>query len=346
VKSVVHFEKNIMPELRKDPVNNRWVIIATQRSKRPSDFTKAGDELEDSYNNCPFCEGNESQTPPEILAYRNPGSLPNTPGWWLRVVPNKFPILQIEGELEKTGLGMFDLMSGTGAHEVIIETPNHTIDFCSLKSSQVEETLWAYRDRSIDLNRDPRFEYILIFKNHGKKAGASLSHPHSQLIATPIVPSNVAEELEGAFKYFKYKDRCVFCDIIREEKNAQKRVIMENDDFIAICPFAARFPFECWILPKVHDAAFPDITRHEVIALAEVLSEILKKISKLLNNPPFNYMLHTAPCKIDQGQLKHFHWHIELIPRLTDIAGFEWGSGFFINPTPPENAAEYLKKEG
>ncbi|MEW6095031.1 MAG: galactose-1-phosphate uridylyltransferase [bacterium] len=344
-----------MPELRKDPVSNRWVIIATERAKRPSDFyelknsktkeLKNEETNSSSVNNCPFCEGNESKTPPEILAYRKPGSQPNTPDWWLRVVPNKFPALQIEGKLEKIGIGMFDMISGTGAHEVIIETPKHTLDFDSLELSQVEEILWAYRDRSIDLNRDPRFEYILIFKNHGVKAGASLEHPHSQLIATPIVPSNVREEMDFAFQHFKYKDRCVFCDIIREEQNSQERVIMENNDFIAITPFASRFPFECWILPKVHDPTFPDITRHEVMALAEVLGGIIKKVDKVLNNPPFNYMLHTAPCKINRDELKHFHWHIELIPRLTDIAGFEWGSGFFINPTPPEDAAKYLKNE-
>ncbi|MFH1562283.1 MAG: galactose-1-phosphate uridylyltransferase [Nitrospirota bacterium] len=334
-----------MPELRKDPVNNRWVIVATERAKRPSDFKSKGEKEKKEIISCPFCEGNESKTPPEILSYRKQGTLPNTPGWWLRVVPNKYPALQIEGALVKKGQGMFDTVSGTGAHEVIIETPEHELDFASLEIGRVEETLWAYRDRSIDLNRDPRFEYILIFKNHGVAAGASLEHPHSQLIATPIVPSSVREEMEGALQYFKYKDRCVFCDIIREEKESNERIIMENEDFIALAPFASRFPFECWILPKVHDATFPDITRHEVMALAEVLGGILKKMNKTLNNPPFNYMLHTAPCKMDASQLKHYHWHIELIPRLTDVAGFEWGSGVFINPTPPEEAAKYLREE-
>jgi len=337
-----------MPELRKDPVSNRWVIIATERARRPSDFIKStikNEKEEVNKKTCPFCEGNETMTPNEILAYRKPGTLPNSPGWWLRVVPNKYPALQIEGPLEKKGIGMFDVVSGTGAHEVIIETPKHTLDFDSLNLSQVEETIWAYRDRSIDLNRDPRFEYILIFKNHGVKAGASLEHPHSQLIATPIVPSNVQEEMNGAFQYFKYKDRCVFCDIIKEELNSKERIIMENNDFIAIAPFCSRFPFECWILPKLHDPTFPDITKYEVRALAEILEWILKKISKLLNNPPFNYILHTAPCKMTPTQLKHFHWHIELIPRLIDIAGFEWGTGFFINPTPPEDAVRYLRNE-
>jgi len=337
-----------MPELRKDPVNNRWVIIATERAKRPSDFIQLAPEKgkeEVNKKTCPFCEGNEIMTPSEILAYRKQGTPPNSPGWWLRVVPNKFPALQIEGPLEKKGIGMFDVVSGIGAHEVIIETPKHTLDYDSFSLSQVEEILWGYRDRSIDLNRDARFEYILIFKNHGVKAGASLEHPHSQLIATPIVPSNVREEMDGSFQYFKYKDRCVFCDIIKEELNSKERIIMENNDFIALAPFSSRFPFECWILPKVHDPTFPDITRHEVTALAEILGGILQKISKLLNNPPFNYMLHTAPCKMDQTQLKHFHWHIEFIPRLTDIAGFEWGTGFFINPTPPEEAVRYLKNE-
>lgn len=332
-----------MPELRKDPVTNRWVIISTERGKRPSDFGSVDNDQRKEPKNCPFCEGNENKTPPEILSYRQPGTKPNTAGWWLRVVANKYPALQIEGEVSKMGVGMFDMMNGIGAHEVIIETTDHNKSYKNLSLSDLEEIIWAYRDRSIDLQRDKRFAYILIFKNHGEAAGASLDHPHSQLIATPIVPKNVQEEMEGAAKFFKFRDRCVFCDMIKEEIKVKDRVVVENADFIAFEPFASRFPFETWVMPKVHDPTFPDITRHEVISLAQVMEVIIKKIGVSLNNPPYNYMLHTSPCSGEIGA-NYFHWHLEFIPRLTKVAGFEWGSGFFINPTSPEEAAKCLRE--
>lgn len=332
-----------MPELRKDPVTNRWVIISTERGKRPSAFGSVDNEVRKDPKDCPFCEGNESKTPLEILAYRQAGTKPNTSGWWTRVVPNKFPALQIEGELSRVGIGMFDMMNGIGAHEVIIETTDHYKSYKNLTFSELEETIWAYRDRSIDLQRDKRFASILIFKNHGSEAGASLDHQHSQLIATPIIPKSLQEELDGSERFFKFKDRCIFCDMIKEESKAQERIVIENDDFIAFEPFASRFPFETWIMPKVHDSTFPDITRHEVIGLAQILGSIIKKIGTSLNNPPYNYILHTAPCG-EELNLKHFHWHIEFIPRLTRVAGFEWGTGFFINPTQPEDAAKCLRE--
>lgn len=198
-----------MPELRKDPIHGRWVIISTERSRRPSDF--AADERRSAGGFCPLCEGNEDRTPPEIIALRDNGTSPNSPGWTLRVVPNKFPALRIEGELNREGEGIYDKMNGIGAHEVVIETPRHEETLATLPLKNVENVLLAYRDRIIDLRRDQRLRYVLVFKNHGIAAGASLEHSHSQIIALPIVPKRVSEEVEGAKTYFNYKDRCVFC---------------------------------------------------------------------------------------------------------------------------------------
>jgi len=327
-----------MPELRKDPVTSRWVIISTERGKRPSDFGAEPERERSGF--CPFCPGNEDKTPPEVLAYRPQGP-PNGPGWQVRVVPNKFPALQIEGDLSRQGDGMYDKMNGVGAHEVVIETPVHGETLAAMTDQRVEDVLWAFHDRVLDLKRDQRFRYILIFKNYGRAAGASLEHPHSQLIATPIIPKRVREELDGAKEYYDYKERCVFCDMVRQELNQGVRVISENDDFVALAPFAARFPFETWILPKVHDSFFEDAQKHEYVNLSKLLRDVLLRVEKVLINPPYNLIIHNSPLREADG--RYYHWHVELMPKLTHVAGFEWGSGFYINPTPPEDAAKYLR---
>lgn len=329
-----------MPELRKDPVIGRWVIISTERGKRPSDFENDAEVRDIGF--CPFCTGQEDKTPPEIIAYREPGSKKDSPGWWLRVVPNKFPILQVEGALNRAGEGMYDKMNGVGAHEVIIETPAHHKEIFALENEKVEDIIWVYRDRILDLKKDIRLQYILIFKNRGIAAGASLSHPHSQLIATPIVPKRVNEELRGAKSYYDYKERCVFCDMVKQEINTQERLVVENEDFIVFEPFAPRFPFETWILPKIHDCSFEDIQKKKVVNLARALKEILGRLNTALDNPPFNYIIHNAP--LNASNLPYYHWHIEIIPKLTKVAGFEWGTGFYVNPTPPEEATKFLRE--
>jgi len=327
-----------MPELRKDPVTSRWVIISTERGKRPSDF---GTEQErDRAGFCPFCPGNEDKTPPEVLAYR-PYGPPNGAGWHVRVVPNKFPALQIEGDLNRQGDGMYDKMNGVGAHEVVVETPEHGDTLAGMSQQRVEDILWAFHDRVLDLKKDQRFRYILVFKNYGRAAGASLAHPHSQLIATPIIPKRVREELDGAREYYDYKERCVFCDIVRQERSQGLRVISENDDFVAIAPYAARFPFETWILPRAHAPFFEDAQKHEYVNLSRMLRDVMLRIEKVLANPPYNLIIHNSPLREADG--RSYHWHIELMPKLTHVAGFEWGSGFYINPTPPEEAARYLR---
>jgi UDPglucose--hexose-1-phosphate uridylyltransferase len=332
-----------LPELRKDPITGRWVIIATDRARRPSDFIRqpvppATPRL------CPFCYGNEQKTPPEVLARRPEGSGPNQPGWSVRVVPNKFPALGIEGELNRQGEGMYDKMNGIGAHEVIIESPDHMLTMAEMSDRQIEEVLWAYRERINDLRKDIRFRYIILFKNHGEAAGATLEHPHSQLIALPVIPKRVKEELDGAKLYFDFKERCVYCDIVRQETSAGVRVITETERLLVLAPWAPRFPFETWILPKRHESHFEnseDATRHN---LAGVLRTTLRKIDKVLELPPYNFILHSAPLQ-DDHQL-HYHWHIEIIPKLTKVAGFEWGTGFYINPTPPEESAKFLRESG
>lgn len=318
----------------------RWVIISTERARRPSDF--GPDPVRTRGGHCVFCPGNEAQTPPEILALRPPEKAPNSGDWSLRVVPNKFPALRIEGALEPEGVGLYDRMSGVGAHEVVIETPDHAATLASLPEAAVTDVLSTYRERIVDLKKDPRFEYVLIFKNHGEAAGASLEHPHSQLIATPIVPIMVEEELEGSARYFRKKERCVWCDIIRQERQSDGRVILEGEGFVAMAPFAPRFPFETWVLPTRHRSAYDEIGPEEVRALGGIVQGLLQRMNRVLTDPPFNFMLHTAPLR--EPFLDHYHWHLEIIPKLTRVAGFEWGSGFFINPTPPEEAARYLRE--
>jgi UDPglucose--hexose-1-phosphate uridylyltransferase len=327
-----------MPELRKDPVVGRWVIISTERARRPTDFQR--DAVRPRGTSCVFCEGNEDKTPPEILAGRS-GSADNGPGWSYRVVPNKFPALRIEGDLEPTGEGLFDRMNGVGAHEVVIETPDHAGSLATMSPDAVADVLLAYRDRLIDLKKDPRFEYVLVFKNHGEAAGASLEHPHSQLIATPIIPIMVSEELAGSARYWQMKERCVWCDIVRQERRERRRVILEEHGFVTLAPFAPRFPFETWILPTQHRSAFEELEVDELRGLAVVLGAFLRRLNTVLNVPPFNFMLHTAPLR--ETGLDYFHWHLEIIPKLANVAGFEWGTGFFINPMPPEAAAAGLR---
>ncbi len=330
-----------MPELRKDPITGRWVIIATERAKRPTDFVREKVQIRGS-GFCPFCYGNESKTPPEIIAYRSDGSLRNAPGWSLRVVSNKFPALGIEGSLNRQGEGLYDKMSGIGAHEVIIETPDHHKTLAMLSPRQIEDVLWAYRDRILDLKKDRRFKYIMIFKNHGEAAGASLEHTHSQLIALPVVPKRVLEETGGARDYFNFKERCIFCDIIRQETESGIRVIADTPAFIAVAPFAPRFPFEIWIMPRVHQSAFEDSQKQEFEQLAVMLKDMLMRLDKVLDYPAYNYIIHTSP--IPESPNEHYHWHLEIMPKLTKIAGFEWGTGFHINPTPPEESAKFLRE--
>jgi len=330
-----------MPELRKDPVLGRWIIISKERQKRPTDFFIEQPKVLGGF--CPLCPGNESSTPPEIFAFReNPHAPRNDSSWLVRVVPNKFPALIIEGELDKEGEGLYDRMNGIGAHEVIIESPGHNDLFWDLPLSHMALVFRAFRDRIKDLENDSRFRYVMIFKNFGKAAGASLEHSHSQLIALPVLPRMIVSELDGSMSYYRYKDRCIFCDIIRQEIQQKVRVVCQNDRFITIAPFAPRTPFEMWILPKDHASGYCNQDIDQLMSLAQIFSESLKRLNSCIPNVPYNFVLHSQPLR--SGELEHFHWHFEIVPKLTSIAGFEWGSGFYINPLPPEEAAQYLRE--
>lgn len=329
-----------MPELRKDPIVGRWVIIAPDRAKRPEDYAENFKSKHPGF--CPFCEGHEDATPPEILAYRQPGTERNGNGWRVRVVPNKFPALQVEGNLDKRGQGIYDLMNGVGAHEVIIECPHHEVNMSHLPVDNFREILWVYRDRLVDLKRDPRLVHGLIFKNKGAPAGASLEHSHSQLIVTPVVPISVWEEMTGALEFYNYRGRCIYCDMVQQELATGSRIVIDTPSFVVLCPFASRFPFETWIIPKHHSSQFENIPRQGIDEIGMVLKTLLGKLEVALDDPPYNYVFHTAP--FDAKELSHYHWHVEMFPRLTRVAGFEWGSGFYINPVLPEEAAAFLRE--
>ena len=331
-----------MPDLRRDPIVGRWVIISTDRSARPHDFVHPLSAKPVPTALCPFCPGQERLTPKEIMAYRPEPAEPNAPNWTIRVVPNKFPALHVEGDMGREGVGLYDRMNGIGAHEVIIETPDHKGNLADLPTKKIEDVLWAYRDRMLDLKKDPRFRYILIFKNHGASAGATLEHSHSQLIALPIVPTSVQEEIEGCRAHYQQKERCIYCDIVRQEVSDNDRIVAENPEFLCVAPFAPRFPFEQWILPKRHAAYFEESQRSQFEFLAPILSEALRRMDRVLARPHYNFILHSSPLHESSGA--YYHWHIEIIPKLTQVAGFEWGTGFYINPVSPEESAKSLRE--
>jgi UDPglucose--hexose-1-phosphate uridylyltransferase len=331
-----------MPELRRDPVVGRWVIISTDRAGRPRDFLESHSARHPTADICPFCPGHEQLTPGEVLAYRQSPGEPNSPGWTVRVMPNKYPALKVEGDMGREGIGLYDRMNGIGAHEVIIETSDHKLTLADLPSKHIEDVLWAYRDRMVDLKQDRRFRYILVFKNHGAAAGATLEHSHSQLIALPIVPTSVQDEVEGCRTHFAQRERCIYCDIIRHELREGHRIVADNPEFLSVAPFAARFPFELWILPKRHAAYFEDSQKSQFEWLARILSESLRRMDHVLLRPAFNFVLHTSPLHEKTGDF--YHWHVEVIPKLTPVAGFEWGTGFYINPVMPEESATFLRE--
>ncbi|HNX75175.1 MAG TPA: galactose-1-phosphate uridylyltransferase [Candidatus Rifleibacterium sp.] len=329
-----------MPQLRKDPVLKQWVIISPERGKRPSDF-KRSEVTPDDPHKCPFCEGNEAKTPPETLSFRTSGTLANHKGWWVRVIPDSSPILKPDGDSDREGIGMFDAMNSIGVHEMVIESPNHTTTIQSASIEQVREVIWAYKQRLLEIKKNPRYKHFMIVKNSGEGV-SSFTHSHSHIVATPIIPKRIEEELEGAREYYHYHDRCLFCDIIKQETKEQSRLVFENDNFIVYCPFASRFPFEMEITPRFHQSFFEMLENNQVHSFASALQTALRKLEALLPGQPYNFVLHTSPCS--DSYRDFYHWHVELIPKLTKIAGFEWGSGFYINPTPPEDAARMLRE--
>ncbi len=329
-----------MSEIRQDVTTNEWVIIATERAKRPYDFKKEAKALPPEFlENCPFCPGHEDQTPPELLAYRQDGR-PNGPGWWVRVIPNKFAALS-PGEVERSiEDGFFRRMSGVGRHEVLIESPKHNLYFPFLEDHQAEEIILALRERYLALRQDPTAKVVIIFKNHGAAAGTSLEHPHCQMVSTPIVPQSLRRRLASATRYYDENGGCIYCDMIHIERTAKRRVVEETDQHLVIHPFASRSPFETWILPKHHQASFGQLNFDEAKALGRVLRLTLAKIFAILGNPDYNLVIHTAPFQDEEKDF--FHWYLRVIPRVSTTAGFEIGSGIFINTALPEETAPFM----
>ncbi|MBE0433142.1 DUF4921 family protein [candidate division WOR-3 bacterium] len=333
-----------MSEVRRDIVTDTWVIIDTENDKIPKvpvrDSAVSGD--------CPFCEGNESRTPEEIYAVRDNGT-PNGPGWKLRVIPNINPILRIEGELQKSGVGVYDMVTGIGANEVIVETGRHVTNFFELGEDGIGLVLRTYRQRIEDLHKDKRMRYILIFKNHGPLAGAStMSHTHSDLIALPATPVRVKQKLAGAKAYYGYKERCLFCDIMQQEIEMGDRLIFQSEHFVVIAPYASRFPFEILILPKRHAFSYKSITDGETRDLALVLNKVCRAMYDILDDPPYNLILCDSPNLLPRADYwatirSDFHWHIEITPRMYRTTGFELGTGFYINHIAPEKAASMFR---
>lgn len=327
-----------MPELRHNVLTREWVIIATERAKRPDEFIRtngARKELPSFDPKCPFCPGNEAMTPPATLV------VPDDGAWKVRVTPNKFAALSYAGERLRSFEGIRRTMTGVGIHEVIIESPDHSLTTALLDDHQAETLLDTYLDRFNFASSDPRVEQVTIFKNHGAAAGTSLEHPHSQIIGAPVITSQLRDRLINALRHFDEYGECIFCRVLNLELREQTRLVMETEHFVAFVQFATLTPFSMLIMPRRHMACFSEISDAEAVDLAHILRRTLAKLYHGLNDPDFNYTIRTAPR--ESCGVKYFHWYVSIIPRLTRVAGFELGSGMFINTSLPEENAAFLR---
>jgi UDPglucose--hexose-1-phosphate uridylyltransferase len=347
--STVPTKGSTVSELRYCAIKHQWTIIAPERKQRPGEGVLPDTSASIAAEDDPFAHGNEAQTPSEI--FRLPAGADGKP-WQVRVFANSYPALRVEGEVVRKAVGLNDTVSGIGAHEVIVETPEPGVELADLSVSEIQLVLEAYRSRLLDLRRDTRLRYVLIFKNKGYEAGASVNHAHSQLIATPTIPTVVVNELNSCREHFSQRERCLFCDLIRQEQRLAERICLETDRYLAMAPFAAMSPFETWILPKEHRHDFALSTDDELRGMAVILRDFLRRVRTLLDDPPYNLVLHTVPNPHPRPgrpdywtTIEHdYHWHFEFAPRTNRLAGFEWGSGYSINPTPPEEAARLLNE--
>lgn len=328
-----------MAELRREPIVRRWVVITSDHPKGPSDYLsfKPPYQPQEPGGPCPFCPGNEGMTPKETLSLSLEGG---REGWSVRVIPNKYPFFRIEGEFDRRPEGMYDMMGAIGAHEIVVEAPEHQQSLAAMEPRQIERILLAFRERLIDLEKDFRFQQFLILKNY---PGVFNRHPHSHLMAMPVIPKRIDEEIAGASDYYHRKERCIYCDIIREEISTKKRIVIETVHFVVFSPFASRFPFETWILPKIHSPDFQRINEVEIEDLSRGIQSLFSRYHKLLADPPYSMAFHTSPV---QGRFhrSEYHWHIETRLRIGLREGFEWGTGFYVNPTPPEAASALLRE--
>jgi len=328
-----------MADLRNEPVTRTWVVVTTDHPKGPSDYLpfKPPYRPQEAEGWCPFCPGHEEMTPRETFMLSGEGGR-----WAVRVIPNKFPFFHIEGEFDRRPEGMYDVMGAIGAHEIVVETPGHKQNFASMDTQQIEKILQAYRERLKDLEKDRRFQQFLILKNY---PGVFNRHPHSHIMAMPVIPRRIDEEIYGTLDYYQRKERCIFCDIIKEEISMKKRVILETVHFVVFSPFASRYPFETWIVPKKHAPDFHHIQEEGIEDLAAAIQSLFLRFHKLLSDPPCSLAFHTSPVQ-SRFHRSEYHWHIETRLRIGLREGFEWGTGFFVNPTPPENAAAFLREMG
>ena len=326
--------------LRKDPVTQRWVVISPKRAEvpHPAPPTKPPGLPAEA---CPFCPGNEVKAGPEIYVEREPGSPRNGPDWWVRVMADKYPVLHIEGGLEKSAEGMYDSMNAIGAHEILVETPEHDRHWADLEVLQLERVLRACQQRSLDLRNDVRFRHVIWVKNHGVPTSL-LHHPHSHIVASPFVPRAIEEELKGFGDHIRWKERCVLCDMVRQESATGRRIVLREGGILVFQPFAPRFPYESWIVPIEHGHDF-GATRAPVLRdLARAIRSILARFRGVLDDPPYTLVLHSSP--LGEFTREEYHWHLELVPRPPLFLGLEWGTGIYINPIPPEVAAERLRQ--
>jgi UDPglucose--hexose-1-phosphate uridylyltransferase len=330
-----------MSELRRDPLVGRWVLIAPERAGRPSDILPH-DPPPRAHELCPFCPGQERYTPPEITARRPGGGDRDGPGWTVRVFPNRYPALRVEESVVREAVATFDRMSGIGAHEVIVDSPDHSRDLAELDPSQIATVLSVFRERILDLGRDSRLRSISLFKNHGSVAGTTLEHSHCQLVAMPVYHGRLREELSGALDHHQRHERCLFCDIVAEDLRGGPRLVGQNESAVALCPYAARVPFETWLLPRSHQSSFIELTNQALEDLAKLLHETMRRLNRALQHPAYNLVLHNGP--LDTPPLPHYHWRLELRPYTARPGGFEWGTEVYINPTPPEEAAQFLRE--
>jgi UDPglucose--hexose-1-phosphate uridylyltransferase len=332
------------PEWRRNPTTGEWVIMAPERAGKP-DFNEPRPEAPpEPIEECPFCEGNERHTDPELLSFREAGTQPNGPGWRVRVVPNAYAAVKYPEPAAPAGVGdsFFQRASGVGRHELFIECPQHEINLTKLPVEQVREVVQAWRERLLDASRDPNLGYAQLFKNHGPDAGASVPHAHSQMIATPMIPVALHEELEFAQHYHHVHGGCVYCELLRREFVSRERVVFESTCFAVISAYAARQPFECWIVPKQHQSQLESISTAEADELGTVLWTLLGNLISVLDGPSYNLVFHSGP--FHQASQPHYHWHVEVLPRLMQLAGYEWGTGAHVNPVLPEDAAAVLRE--
>ncbi|NOZ24829.1 MAG: HIT domain-containing protein [Nitrospirae bacterium] len=329
-----------MNEIRREPLLGRWVAVLSE-SMKPEDYLSETGFPEEGH--CQLCH-EESGEPVEIYSVRD-----DSGKWLVKVVPAMVPVFSPEGDLGRKGIGIYDKMNAIGVNEMLIESPQHGVPPEDLGAEQMLRVVETFSARMLELEKDARIRHIMLHKNCGSPSGDTYGHPHSLITATPVIPKRVKEELDGAKLYYEYKERCIFCDIMREEERLKDRVVLESPHFVVFCPYAARFPFEFWILPRRHNCSFRDVTGEEMAGLAETLTVMFKKLRRLLKNPPYNYVLHTAPSRIPRRNHWHtlgedFHWHIEVMPRIRSIGSFELGSGMYTLTTSPEDAAKYLKE--